>query len=149
MAVKAVPDGFHTVTPYLVVSGAAKLIEFVKAGLGATEVYRHLRPDGSVMHAQVRIGNSMVMLADANELHGPTPCSLYLYVEDVDALYARALAAGATSIMPPANMFYGDRNAGVKDASGMQWWIGAHVEDVSDEEMTRRQLAQAAQPKKN
>jgi PhnB protein len=141
MAVKPVPDGFHTVTPYLVVDDAAKLIEFLKRGFGAEEMHRSKRPDGKIMHAQVRIGDSMIMLADGNESHPPEPCSLYLYVPDVDAVYRRAIAAGGTSILEPADMFYGDRNAGVKDASGVRWWIGTHKEDMTEAELEKRAAA--------
>jgi uncharacterized glyoxalase superfamily protein PhnB len=142
MAVQPVPEGFHTVTPYLVVDGAAPLIDFLKQGFGAEETHRSKRPDGTIMHAQVRIGDSMVMLADATKEHPAAPCSLYLYVKDVDALYARAMKAGATSIMKPENMFYGDRNGGVMGPGGVQWWIGTHVEDLSEAEIEKRAAAQ-------
>src|SRR5262249_30794000 len=138
MAVKPVPDGFHTVTPYLVVDGASKLIEFLKAAFDAEEVYASKMPDGTIMHAQVRIGDSMIMLAQSGGPYPPLPCAIYLYVKDADAAYKRALKAGATSLMEPADMFYGDRNGGVKDASGMQWWIATHIEDVPPEEMKKR-----------
>jgi PhnB protein len=141
MAVKPIPDGFHTVTPYLVVEGASKLIEFLKKGLGAEEIHLSKRPDGTIMHAQVRIGDSMVMLAEAMAEHPAMPCALYLYVSDTDALYERALKAGATSIMKPMDMFYGDRNAGVKGPGGIQWWIATHKEDMSTAELEKRAAA--------
>jgi PhnB protein len=100
------------------------------------------------MHAELRIGDSVVMLADAAGDFKPLPCALYLYVPDADATYRRALEAGATSVMEPANQFYGDRNAGVKDPTGNQWWIGTHVEDVPPEEMARRRDAYAKQQAK-
>lgn len=139
MPVKPIPDGFHTVTPYLMVPDAAGLIEFLKAAFGAQEVVRHGTPDGRVMHAQVKVGDSMIMMGEASpEQGGPMPASTYLYVPNVDEVHARALAAGATSLMAPADQFYGDRGGGVKDAWGNLWWIGTHIEDVSPEELERR-----------
>ena len=146
MAVKPIPDGFHTVTPYLVVDGASKLIDFLKQAFHAQEVHRNSGPDGSVMHAQVRIGDSMVMLADAVGEHKAMPTAIYLYVTDTDRLYKRALDAGATSMGAPADQFYGDRSGGVKDPSGNHWWIATHKEDVSPEEMAKR--AEAAMKQK-
>ncbi len=142
MAVRPIPDGFHTVTPYLVIDGASDLIEFMKKGFGGEEIHRSKRPDGGVMHAQVRIGDSMIMLADATKEHPAAACMLYLYVKDVDAAYDRAMKAGGTSILAPMNMFYGDRNGGVMGPGGVQMWIGTHVEDVSGEELEKRAKAQ-------
>ncbi|HLX64509.1 MAG TPA: VOC family protein [Planctomycetota bacterium] len=139
MAVKPIPDGFHTVTPYLLVPDGAKLIEFLKQAFAAKEIICHKTPDGRVMHAQVQIGDSMVMLAEPPPGKPASVACFYLYVPDTDALYNSAMAAGGESLMAPADQFYGDRNAGVKDAFGNQWWIATHVEDVSDEEMKRRQ----------
>lgn len=146
MAVKPIPDGYHSVTPYLTVHGADKLIEFLKQAFGAEERERFLRPDGAIMHAEVKVGDSILMLAEANEQWQPRPVMLYLYVPDTDATYRRAIEAGGSSLMEPANQFYGDRNAGVTDPSGNSWWIATHVEDVSQEEMERRaaERAQAA-----
>jgi uncharacterized glyoxalase superfamily protein PhnB len=139
MAVKPIPDGYHTVTPYLVVPGVAKLITFLKQAFGAEETHPPTsRPDGAIMHAEVRIGDSRVMMGEPMGDYKPMPASLYLYVNDTDAVYKRALQAGATSIMEPANQFYGDRNAGVKDELGNFWWIGTHIEDVSPEEIAKR-----------
>ena len=138
MAVKPIPEGFHTVTPYLIVQGASKLIDFLKQAFEAEEIYRQNMPDGTVMHAQVRIGDSMLMMSDATSQHKPMPSMIYLYVEDVDAVYNRALKAGATSLRKPTDEFYGDRSGGVKDQFGNQWWIGTHIEDVSPEEMEKR-----------
>jgi uncharacterized glyoxalase superfamily protein PhnB len=143
MAVKPIPDGYQTVIPYLVVPGAAKVIDFLKRAFDAQDQECMTRPDGTVMHAQVRIGDSVVMLADATDKYPPRPANLYVYVPDTDATYRRALEAGGTSLMAPANQFYGDRNAGVADPAGNSWWIGTHVEDVSPEEMKRRHEAHA------
>lgn len=138
MAVKPIPEGFHTVTPYLIVQGASKLIDFLKQAFEAEEIYRQNMPDGTVMHAQVRMGDSMLMMSDATSQHKPMPSMIYLYVEDVDAVYNRALKAGATSLRKPTDEFYGDRSGGVKDQFGNQWWIGTHIEDVSPEEIEKR-----------
>ena len=149
MAVKPIPDGYHTVTPYLAVQGAAKLMEFLKRAFGAEDAHECMRrPDGTVVHAEVRIGYLVVMVGDAAGEHQPRPSTLYLYVPDTDATYRRALAAGATSLMEPTNQFYGDRNAGVKDPVGNLWWIATHVEDVSPEEMARRHEAYVKQQAK-
>jgi uncharacterized glyoxalase superfamily protein PhnB len=138
MAVKPIPEGFHTVTPYLVVSGVARLIDFLKEAFGATEMHRSTRPDGTVMHAQVKIGDSPIMMGEVMGEFTAKTTSLYLYVPDTDALYKRALAAGAVSIMEPMDMFYGDRNGGVKDFAGNEWWIATHIEDVPPAELERR-----------
>jgi uncharacterized glyoxalase superfamily protein PhnB len=142
MAVAAIPAGYHTVTPYLMVQDAARTIDFVVQAFGAVERGRHLTPDGRVMHAEVLIGDSIVMLGEASGAWQPTHSSLHLYVPDVDAAYASALAAGAASIREPADQFYGDRSGGVEDADGNQWWMATHVEDVSPAEMERRMRAQ-------
>jgi uncharacterized glyoxalase superfamily protein PhnB len=136
MAVKAIPDGFHSVTPYVLVEDGAKLIEFVQKAFSAELTECMENPDGSVRHAQVKIGDSFVMLGKPQG--AGMPASLYLYVPDCDAVYERALGAGATSIMEPADQFYGDRGAGVTDPCGNLWWIGTHIEDVSPEELKRR-----------
>ncbi len=138
MAVKPIPDGYHSVTPYLIVNGAAGLIDFLKEVFGAEVKERMESPDGAIMHAEVVIGDSVVMMGEANENLPPMPTLLYVYVPDCDAVYQRALRAGATSVREPRNEFYGDRSGGVKDICGNQWWIGTHVEDVSPEEMARR-----------
>jgi len=139
MPVKPIPDGYHNVTPYLIVPGADRLIEFLKQAFGAKEVERQQRPDGTIMHAEVRIGDSVIMLGDAAGSQWPArPAALYVYVPNTDATYQRALQQGATSLMEPADQFYGDRNAGVSDAWGNQWWIGTHIEDVSREELEKR-----------
>ena len=138
MAVKLIPDGYHAVTPYLAIKGAAQLIDFLKATFDAKEVEIMKRPDGSIHHAEVKIGDSIIMIGERGDSGPSTPGMLYIYVADCDATYKRALAAGATSLMAPADQFYGDRNAGVRDATGSSWWISQHLEDVSPEEMKRR-----------
>lgn len=138
MAAKPIPEGYHTVTPCLVAEGAGRLIDFLKQAFGAEERFRMARPDGGVMHAEVKIGDSMVMLGDANAEWKAVPGVLYLYVEDADAVYQRALDAGATSIMAPVDQFYGDRHGGVKDFAGNLWWIATHKEDVPPDELRRR-----------
>ena len=141
MAVKPIPDGFHSITPYMVVHGARELIDFLKKAFDATEGHRTAQPDGTIMHAQLKIGDSPLMVAEGGEQWKPMPCAIYLYVKDTDATYPRAVAAGGKSLMTPADQFYGDRNAGVTDPSGNQWWIATHIEDVSDEEMKKRSEA--------
>jgi uncharacterized glyoxalase superfamily protein PhnB len=138
MAVKPIPDGYHSVQPYLMVKGAAGLLDFVKTVFGATETEKMTGPDGSVMHAEVRIGDSIVMLSDAQAPWQPTQAAVYVYVPNVDETYKKALAAGATSSMEPADQFYGDRHGGVKDQWGNFWWIATRVEDLSREEVERR-----------
>ena len=138
MAAKAIPDGYHSVTPYLIVKGAAQLIDFVKEAFGAEETFR-MPGGGGIMHAEVRIGDSVVMMSDAGGEYGPMPAMLHVYVEDVDTVYKRALQVGAVSMREPEVQFYGDRSAGVKDAFGNQWLIATHVEDVPVEELERRQ----------
>lgn len=144
MAVKPIPDGYHAITPYLVVDNPGGLIEFLEQAFDAVETERVLRPDGSVMHAQVRIGDSVVMMGAAPG-HKVMTAGLYLYVPDVDATYARALTAGATSVMEPADQFYGDRSGGVADPAGNTWWLATHIEDVPREELAGR--AEAAMKK--
>jgi uncharacterized glyoxalase superfamily protein PhnB len=141
MPVKPIPEGYHTVTPYLIVEGAAQLIDFMKAGLGAQERGRMAGPGGRIMHAEVSVGDSVIMLSDAGPENPPIAAMLHLYVEDADAYYQRALQAGATSIREPADQFYGDRSAGIRDAFGNQWWLATHIEDVPPEEMERRAAA--------
>ena len=137
MAVRAVPEGFHTVTPTLTVKGAAKLIDFLKAAFGAEEKFRMPGPGGAIMHAEITIGDSIVMLSDA--IRQPaTQTELYLYVTDADGTYQRALKAGAKSLMAPVDMFWGDRFARVEDAFGNAWGIATHKEDVAPDEMARR-----------
>ena len=141
MAVKPIPEGYHSVTPYMIAKGAAKVLEFVKETFDAEEIMRMPGPDGTIGHAEFRIGDSTLMISDGGEMYPPMPCSLYVYVADVDATYKRALAAGATSVKEPADQFYGDRSASVKDVCGNVWGIGTHIEDVPPEELERRAKA--------
>ncbi len=138
MTAKPMPEGYHSVTPYMVIQGANKLIGFMKKTFDAKETERLTRPDGTVSHAEVRIGDSVVMMGEPTEPTDLHPAYLYVYVEDTDATYQRALEAGAVSLMEPTDQFYGDRNAGVKDASGNVWWIATHIEDVSPEDLKER-----------
>jgi len=137
-SVKPIPDDSHTVTPYLVVEGVPKLIEFLKQAFAAQELGRMARPDGGVMHAEVKIGDSKVMMGEPMGDWKAKPCTLHLYVEDVDAVYQRAIQAGATSVREPSDQFYGDRSGGVIDPCGNYWGIATHIEDVSPEEMAKR-----------
>jgi PhnB protein len=141
MAVKPIPEGHSVVSPYLVVKGVAQLLEFVKNAFEATETYRLARPDGGVGHAEVRIGDSTIMMGEPTGDFTAKPCMLHVYVADVDTVYKRALQAGATSVTPPADQFYGDRRADVKDAFGNQWFIATHKEDLSAAEISRRAAA--------
>ena len=146
MAVKPIPDGYHSVTPYLIVRGAAKAIDFYVNAFGATELMRMPGPDGTIGHAEIRIGDSPVMLADENaavnaegpEILGGSPVLLMIYVEDCDAVFQRALSLGATQVKPVQDQFYGDRSGSLTDPFGHQWTVATHTEDVSPEEMSRR-----------
>lgn len=138
MAVNPIPPGYGTVTPYLTVQGAAKLLDFVQGAFGAVVTENMQAPDGKVMHAEVRIGDSMVMMGEAGGAWKPMQSLLYLYVPDVDAAYKKAVAAGGESMQEPTNQFYGDRNASVKDPTGNIWSMATHVEDVPKDEMERR-----------
>ena len=139
--VKPIPEGYHTVTPYLTVQGLARLMEFLTQAFGAQETFRSTRPDGSLSHCEMRIGDSMVMLGEAGGEWKPRPSQLYLYVENVDELYHRAIAAGGKSMGEPKDQFYGDRSGGVEDPSGNYWWIATHKEDVSQDEIQKRAAA--------
>jgi uncharacterized glyoxalase superfamily protein PhnB len=140
--VKPIPDGYHSITPYLNAQGADRLIAFLKAAFAAKERGRNLDDQGRIMHAEVQIGDSIIMLSEASERFPARETALYLYVNDADAVYRAALQAGGTSIMEPATHFYGDRSGGIKDPAGNQWWIATHLEDVSEEEMARRMRSQ-------
>jgi PhnB protein len=147
--VKPIPDGYHTATPYIICRGAAKAIEFYKQAFGATELMRLAAPDGKIGHAEILIGDSPIMLADEHpEMGAKSPLSIggtavgiLLYVPDVDAVFQRAVAAGATVERPVEDKFYGDRMGGVIDPFGHKWYIGTHKEDVSPEEIARRAAA--------
>jgi len=146
MATKPIPEGYRTVTPYLIVKGAAEAIEFYKRAFGATELLRMADPHGRVGHAEIKIGDSVIMLADehpAMGYRGPrslggSSVSILLYLEDVDAVFERALEAGAKAQRPVANQFYGDRTGTLEDPFGQVWTVATHVEDVPPEEMRRR-----------
>ncbi len=146
MAVKAVPEGMHTITPHLVVNGAAQAVEFYKNAFDAEVLGVHYTPDGKVMHAEIKIGDSKVMLADEFPGMGsPSPKTLggscvvlNLYSDHVDQLFDQAVKAGATTTMPLSNQFWGDRYGQIKDPFGHVWALGQHVEDVAPEEMERR-----------
>ena len=146
MAVKPIPDGYHTVTPYLIVHDATKALDFYKKALGAREVFRMATPNGRIGHAEILIGNSHIMLADEHpemgaksaKAYGGSPVGICLYVEDVDAAFDRAVSAGATVVRPVKDQFYGDRSGTLTDPFGLPWTIATHKEDVSSEEMHRR-----------
>jgi PhnB protein len=138
MAVRPVPEGFHTVTPYLVVKDAAALVDFMQRAFGARDAQVARTPDGVVVHADVIIGDSHVMVGQAGGSNPPFPGMIYLYVPDCDATYAQSLKAGGTSLQPVATQFYGDRHGAVNDPWGNQWWIATHVEDVGPDELERR-----------
>lgn len=152
MAVKPIPDGYSTVTPYLTVDDPGPVIEFLKKAFGAQETFAMRDDKGNIGHAEVKVGSSMVMLGKAHDEWKSRPANFYVYVEDCDATYEKALAAGATSISKPETQFYGDRHGGVTDSQGNNWWIATHVEDISPEDMGRRakehQEKQAATAKK-
>src|SRR5687768_12184195 len=141
MGVKPIPEGYHTATPYLMVSDADALLRFVTAAFQATTVEDHRDAEGRVVHADVMIGDSHVMLGQANDQWKARPGTVLLYVPDADATYAAALAAGGTSVQAMTTQFYGDRSGGVEDPAGVTWWISTHVEDVGPEEMARRMAA--------
>jgi PhnB protein len=142
MAVNPIPEGFHTVTPYLTIKGATELLEFMKQAFGAEETECMRDGAGRVTHAQVLIGDSNVMMGECPVDHEPMPSMLYLYVDDVDAWFKQAVAAGGEVIEEPGDKFYGDRSGAVQDASGNRWYIATHVEDVPPEEMARRAQAE-------
>ena len=149
MPVKSIPDGYYSLTPYLVCNGAAKAIEFYTTAFGAQEVVRMPGPNGQIMHAEVKIGNSMLMLSDENKERGAlspdtiggTAASLMFYTDDVDAVFNRAVSLGATAEQSPADMFWGDRMGNLVDPFGHKWAIATHKEDVSPEEMQKRMAA--------
>jgi len=146
--VSHIPEGFHSVTPYLIVKGAAQAIEYYKKVFGATEVLRMDQPDGKVGHAELKIGDSRIMLADENpklgQGHvsaasvGASPVSLYLYIPDVDRVVERAVAAGAKILKPVQDQFYGDRTGFLQDPFGHLWSVATHVEDVAPQELEER-----------
>ena len=143
MPVKPIPENYPRVSPNLIVKDCAETIEFLKYVFDAKEREKMVLPEGTINHAEVTIGDSVIMMGKAAEHHPAQTTMLYIYVEDTDAAYKLALEKGAVSVMEPADQFYGDRNAGVKDSNGISWWISTHVEDVSQEEILRRNEARA------
>jgi PhnB protein len=149
MPVKPIPEGYHSITPYLIIRGAAEAIEFYKKSFGATELFRFPGPDGKIGHAEIRIGNSPIMIADefadmgynGPQSLGGSPVSIMLYVDDVDAVFKRAVEAGATVKEALQDKFYGDRMGTLTDPFGHRWHVATHKEDVSMEEMQRRAKA--------
>jgi PhnB protein len=149
MAVKPIPAGYHSVTPYLIMADAAAAIEFYKQAFNATELMRMEGPGGSIMHAEIKIGDSPVMLSGEHPQmgfrgplsYGGTPVSLMIYVEDCDKIFAQAIAAGAKELKPLQDQFYGDRSGTLTDPFGHVWTISTHKEDVSPEEMEKRMAA--------
>ena len=152
MAVKPIPDGYHTVTPYLIVKGAARAIDFYKQAFGATEIMRVPGPNNTVMHAELKIGDSVIMLADEQgtpagaeyrspQSVGGSPVSLMIYVPEVDKTFKQAISLGSQSKRDVQNQFYGDRSGNLVDPFGHIWTISTHVEDVSAEEMKKRMAA--------
>jgi PhnB protein len=149
MAVKPIPDGYHAVTPYLIIKGAADAIEYYNRAFGATELFRFPTPDGKVGHAEIKIGDSPIMLADeypdmgykGPQTLGGSPTSIMIYVEDVDTIFNQAVAEGATIKEALQDKFYGDRMGTIIDPFGHRWHIATHKEDVSVEEMQRRAKA--------
>jgi uncharacterized glyoxalase superfamily protein PhnB len=139
--VQSIPEGFQTLTPYLVVAYADKELEFVQSAFGATPMHISRRPDGVIMHASLKVGSSMLMMGQASEPWKPLSAAIYMYVEDVDATYKAAIEAGGKSMSEPRDQFYGDRTAGVESPNGIWWWIGTHIEDVPDDELQRRAIA--------
>ncbi len=146
MPVSPIPEGYHSVTPYLVMKNAAAAIEFYKKAFGAVELLRMAAPGGKIGHAEIKIGDSPVMLADeypdmgfkGPESLGGTPVSLMIYVDDVDKIYPQAISAGGKEVRPLQNQFYGDRSGTLTDPFGHVWTISTHVEDVPEEELAKR-----------
>jgi PhnB protein len=138
MSVKPIPEGYHTVTPFVIVKGAAELLDFMSDAFGAVEMGRVFAEDGTISHAETRVGDSVVMMFDGKKDWPDTPSFLRLYVEDCRAVYQQALKAGATSVTEPTDMPWGDRVARVKDPLGNLWWIMTRLEDVDEAEMAKR-----------
>jgi PhnB protein len=153
MAVRAIPEGYHTATPYLIVREAARALDFYKRAFGAAELMRFTVSGGKLGHAEMRIGDSVIMLADESpemaarspEAYGGSPVSIALYVEDADAVFNQAIAAGAKVVRPVKDQFYGDRSGTLVDPFGHTWTVATHKEDISLEEMNRRLEAMKGQ----
>ncbi|SHL36051.1 PhnB protein [Nitrosospira sp. Nsp11] len=150
MTTKPIPDGYHTLTPYLMINGAAKAIEFYTRAFNAVELFRMDTPGGKIGHAEIQIGDSRIMLADdfggerifrSSQSGAGSPVGLHLYVKDVDAMFAQATSAGAEVIRPVQDQFYGDRTGGLEDPFGHIWFIATHKEDLSLDEIKQRAAA--------
>jgi PhnB protein len=147
--VNPIPAGYHSVTPYLSIKGAAKAIDYYKQVFGATELFRMAAPDGKIGHAEIKIGNSPIMIADefpemefvSPQTLGGSPIGLMIYVDDVDTMFNKAISAGATQVKPLQDQFYGDRSGTLKDPFGHVWTVATHVEDVAPEELQKRAAA--------
>jgi PhnB protein len=136
--VNSIPEGFHTITPYLVVEGADELIQFIEKGLGGKQIFIMRRDDNKISHATVQVGDSMIMISDIMHDMKPELAMLYVYVNDADAVYKAAIAAKAEQVQPMKDQFYGDRSGAVKDRWGNTWWIATQKEKVEGEELERR-----------
>ena len=143
MSVKPIPENYPRVSPYLIVSDVEATMNFIAYVFEGKVKEKMKMEDGSVNHGEMCIGDSVIMMGKASDDHQMQNAMLYIYVEDTDAAYKKALEKGAVSVMEPANQFYGDRNAGVKDKDGINWWMATHVEDVSPEEVRRRNEVRA------
>ena len=159
MAVKPIPQGFHTITPHLVCKNAKNAIDFYQKAFGAEQIRVHAMPDGTIMHAEIRIGNSIVMMGEeypdwkvlSPQSLGGTPVFLHIYTDDVDKFFEKAIAAGCTAIMPVMDQFWGDRYGQLGDPFGHRWSVATHVEDVPEDEMAergRKAMAQMSNPQK-
>jgi PhnB protein len=146
MTAKPIPDGYHSITPYLMIKGASEAIEFYKRAFGATEIFRLSHPNGQIGHAEIRIGDSSIMLADSceqSEFHPPeslggSSVALHVYVEDVDAQFSQAVSAGAKVVRPVFDQFYGDRTGMLQDPFGHIWFIATHKKDIAPKEISKR-----------
>ena len=149
MGVRAIPDGHHTVTPYLAIKNAVEALSFYQQAFGASEIYKLIMPDGRLGHAEIQLGDSVIMLSDefpefggkSPQTLGGSPVCIHLYVEDVDAFFKKALAAGAKERKAVMDQFYGDRSGQLEDPFGHLWWVATHKEDVAPEEMQKRVAA--------
>lgn len=147
--VNPIPEGYHSVTPYLSIKGAAAAIDYYKDAFGATELFRMAGPDGKIGHAEIKIGNSPIMLADefpemefvSPQTLGGTPIGLMIYVDDVDTMFKRAISKGAKEVKPLQDQFYGDRSGTLRDPFGHVWTVATHVEDIAPEEIAKRAAA--------